>query len=83
MGWKPIHGTEEHEHSPAPSVSFAKKGADTKFATVVYPAPDSDVPEIAVSLTDGGFEITANGEKFSFSYDDERFKTRNPSKEAL
>ena len=79
MGWKPIHGTHEHEHSPTPSVSFAKKGGNTKFATVIYPAPDSSVPDIAVALTDGGFEITANGEKFGFSYDDERFKTQNPA----
>ena len=80
MGWKPIHGPHEHEHSPSPSVSFAKKGLTSKFATILYPAPDSSAPEIGISLTDGGFEITVNGEKFVFDYTDERFKTLNPSK---
>ena len=80
IGWKPIHGTHEHEHIPTPTVSFAKKGLTSKFATVLYPAPDSEVPEIAVTLLDGGFEITANGEKFSFDYTDDRFRTINPSK---
>ena len=80
IGWKPIHGTHEHEHIPTPSISFAKKGTASRFATVLYPAPDSNVPEISVELTEGGFEITANGEKFSFDYNDERFSTLNPSK---
>ena len=80
IGWKPIHGTHEHEHIPTPSVSFAKKGMSAKFATVLYPAPDSDVPEITVALVEGGFEITANDEKFRFDYTDERFATINPSK---
>ena len=78
MGWKPIHGTHEHEHIPTPSVSFAKKGLVSKFATVLYPAPDSNAPAISVSLIEGGFEICADGEKFAFSYDDERFKTVKP-----
>ena len=80
MGWKPIHGTHEHEHIPTPSVSFAKKGLEAKFATILYSCPDSNTPEIGISLTDGGFEITVNGEKFVFDYTDERFKTLNPSK---
>ena len=80
MGWKPIHGAHEHEHNPTPSVSFAKKGLTAKFATVLYPAPDAEVPKIAISLVDGGFEIEANGEKFHFDYTDERLSTINPSK---
>ena len=82
MGWKPIHGAHDHEHKPTPSVSFAKKGLTSRFATVLYPAPDSEVPKIAVTLVDGGFEITANGEKFHFDYNDERLSTINPSKKA-
>jgi hypothetical protein len=78
MGWKPIHGTHEHEHIPTPSVSFAKKGLEAKFATVLYPAPDSNAPEIAISLIEGGFEITSGEEKFTFSYTDERFSTVKP-----
>lgn len=80
IGWKPIHGTHEHEHSPTPTVSFAKQGLTAKFATVLYPAPDSIAPAIEISLVDGGFEITADGEKFAFSYDDPRFSTVNPTK---
>ena len=80
MGWKPIHGTSDHEHIPTPSISFAKKGLASKFATVLYPAPDSDTPDISVELTENGFAVTANGEKYDFAYDDPKFNTLNPSK---
>lgn len=75
MGWKPIHLTEEHEHAPAPLVAFTKRGSQANFATVLYPSPDSNAPEIQISLTDNGFILNENGEKHVFKYTDEMFKT--------
>ena len=73
MGWRPVHSNEEHEHAPAPLVSYTKRGTDAKFATVLYPAPDTAVPEISISLRDGGFTVNADGESFDFDYSDTRF----------
>ena len=75
MGWRPIHSNDDHEHAPAPLVSFTKKGTSSRFATVLYPAPDNNVPNIGVTLTDEGFDLTVNGKKSSFKYTDEILKT--------
>ena len=75
IGWKPIHGPKEHEHSPAPVVSYTKRGVDTRFATLLLPFGEESEITASVSLTDGGFEIAVGEHTFTFDYADERFAT--------
>ncbi|MBQ9117474.1 MAG: alginate lyase family protein [Clostridia bacterium] len=77
VGWKPIHSPKEHEHSPAPVVSYTKRGKEADFATLLVPWKDGNAPDSLVYLTDGGFEITVGMEKYAFKYDDERFAVRS------
>ena len=74
MGWRPIHSNEDHEHAPSPLVAYTKRGKEANFATVLYPCPETNAPEIGISLTDEGFIIAAGEEKHEFKYTDERFK---------
>ncbi len=73
VGWRPIHGPEEHEHEPAPFVSFAKNGVSARFVTLLYPSRTEAVPELSVALTDGGFSLSVDGESFAYSYTDPIF----------
>jgi len=61
VGWKPIHSPEEHEHMPAPVVSFAKKGLFAEFATLLFPAPTVSLPAAAISVQDAVITLTLNG----------------------
>ncbi len=56
-GWQPIHGPKEHEHAPAPAVTYTKRGLSARFATVLYPASDEKASDIAVMLTDTGAKL--------------------------
>ena len=58
VGWRPIPSPVEHEHAPAPVVAYTKRGKRADFATILYPAPDENIPEITVSLREGKAEIT-------------------------
>ena len=77
MGWEPIHSNEEHEHAPAPCITYTKRGTAAKFATVLYPCPDSNAPAIDISLTDDGFILTESGVAHEFRYSDEIFRVES------
>ena len=66
VGWRPIHGPEEHEHLPSPFVSFEKRGYTADYATLLYPAPSSKTPEFTLALEGEKLTISVNGEKYSF-----------------
>ncbi len=68
-GWRPIHGPKEHEHNPAPAVTYTKHGKSASFATVIYPSPNSETPDISVELTENGFKLTVDGKSKEFAYD--------------
>ncbi len=73
-GWRPIHSPEEHEHAPAPAVTYIKRGKSARFATVLYPSPDSNIPEISVELTGNGVKLAFGDESKEFAYDCGEFK---------
>ncbi len=75
MGWRSIHGPEEHEHAPAPVLSFAKRKASANFATVIVPAKSGNVAPVKVSCDDTSFTLTVNGASETFLYADDRFGT--------
>ena len=77
IGWQPIHNPEEHEHSPSPVVSFTKRGACAKFATLLIPSDGELTLQASVTLTDNGFVINVENESFSFNLDDPRFAAEN------
>lgn len=80
-GWNPIHSPTEHEHTPAPAVTYVKRGKTAEFATVLYPSPDRTSPEISVSLTENGFTLNFDGEQKEFSYGD--FKAEHIAENAV
>ena len=65
-GWQSIHAQGEHEHQPAPLVSFPKVGASASFATVVLPLPHSDAPALRVSRTADSFTLTCGNDSETF-----------------
>ncbi len=69
-GWNPIHGPKEHEHTPAPAITYVKRGKEARFATVLYPSPDANAPEIKVTLTENGFVLDFDGKVKEFAYSD-------------
>jgi hypothetical protein len=73
IGWQPIHGTEEHEHSPSPVVSFTKRGTIARFATLLIPQSADTALDCSIRLNDGGFAITVNGKALEFENNDPRF----------
>jgi len=75
IGWKPIHSPKEHEHAPSPVVSYTKRGTDARFATLLLPLSSESELNAYVSLTENGFEITADGQTYTFEYGDKRFST--------
>lgn len=76
IGWKPIHGPKEHEHAPAPVVSYTKRGLETRFATLLLPLGNESEITASVNLTENGFEIVSGEDTFAFDYADERFATQ-------
>ena len=77
IGWQPIHDPEDHEHSPSPVVSYTKRGLDVSFATLLIPYGGENPVTASVALTDSGLVITADGESFTFDYNDPRFATKS------
>lgn len=77
IGWQPIHGTEEHEHSPSPVVSFTKRGLESRFATLLIPFGEECKVRASVNLCETGFEIFADSEHFRFDYDDPKFAAKS------
>ena len=73
IGWQPIHGTEEHEHSPSPVVSYIKRGTIARFATLLIPQSADTALDCSIRLNDGGFAITVNGKALEFENNDPRF----------
>lgn len=73
IGWQPIHGTEEHEHSPSPVVSFTKRGRNVRLATLLIPQSADTALDCSIRLNDGGFAITVNGKALEFENNDPRF----------
>ncbi len=61
IGWKPIHSPLDHEHAPAPVISYTKRGVSACFATVLFPSPDGRIPEIRVGI-DGESAVLTVGE---------------------
>lgn len=49
MGWKQEMDYAK-EHTPAPLVSFAQKGRNVSFATLLYPSPDEKIPDLRVVM---------------------------------
>ncbi len=75
IGWKPIHGPIEHEHAPAPVVSYTKRGTEARFATLLLPLCEDSELTPSIAITENGFEITADGQIYTFENNDERFST--------
>ena len=73
IGWQPIHSPEEHEHSPSPVVSYVKRGAIARFATLLIPQPADTALDCSIRLNDGGFAIIVNGKALEFENNDPRF----------
>ena len=71
VGWRPIHGPEEHEHQPAPFLSFEKRGLSADFATLLYPSENSEAPSFALSLNDKEVIIKVDEETFSLDLSSE------------
>ena len=76
VGWKPVHSPLEHEHEPAPVVTYTKHGNVANFVTLLIPYKDVRVSESFVEMYDDGFSVIVDGEKSSFKYDDEILKTK-------
>lgn len=66
-GWKPE--LDHHkDHRPAPLISFEQSGKDALFATVLYPAPSDEAPEIIIdSFDEDKVVLIINGEKHTVS----------------
>ncbi len=73
MGWRPDGTPGAKVHFPAPLVSYAKKGIEAEFVTVLYPAPDGECPITDVNLSDGGFDISFGESVEHFDFSDLRF----------
>lgn len=73
VGWQPIHGPEEHEHLPAPFLSFEKRGLSSDFATVLYPSENNNAPELSLSLDGNLISLTVNGKPYSFDLSSDEF----------
>ena len=73
IGWQPIHGNEEHEHSPSPVVSYVKRGTIARFATLLIPQSADTALDCSIRLNDDGFAITVNGKALEFKNNDPRF----------
>ena len=74
VGWRPIHSPLEHEHEPAPFVSFEKRGMNSDFATLLYPSKDENTPKLSLSLEGGELKITVDEEVFEFDVNSPEFK---------
>lgn len=77
MGWRQIYapGTD-HEHMPAPSVSFTEYGGETTVLTILYPNDEPTCPILAVSASADGFTLTtADGKAHGYAFSDECFRT--------
>lgn len=73
VGWRPIHSPLEHEHEPAPFVSFEKRGKAADLATLLYPSADSKAPSLSVSLDGAALTIIVDGEEFHFDTESKEF----------
>ncbi len=73
VGWRPIHSPLEHEHEPAPFVSFEKWGTCTDFATLLYPSSDENTPSFCLELADNILTLTIDEEEFSFDTNSPEF----------
>ena len=63
VGWRPIHNPDEHEHEPAPFVSFAKKGVSAEFFTVLYPSDDKSGVDITMRIDSDKLYVTVDGKE--------------------
>ncbi|MBE6607217.1 MAG: hypothetical protein E7633_01485 [Ruminococcaceae bacterium] len=64
-GWKP-ELDHNKDHRPAPLVNFAKSGKNALFATVLYPSPNEEAPEIEIAeLSDSLVTLKINGQNYS------------------
>ena len=59
MGFRPIHKAGDHEHAPAPCLRYTKKGDFARFATILYPSNNGEVPfeKAVVCDEDGVYSI--------------------------
>ena len=73
VGWRPIHSPLEHEHQPAPFVSFEKFGMNADFATLLYPSADNTAPSFSISLVDNTLKIIVDEEEFLFNTNSKEF----------
>ncbi|HBJ18733.1 MAG TPA: hypothetical protein DDY70_03170 [Clostridiales bacterium] len=77
MGWRQIYapGTD-HEHMPAPAVTFTEYGGEKTVVTVLYPNNEPTCPILGVALEDDGFSIeTTDKSKHFFAFSDKNFMT--------
>lgn len=67
-GWKPE--LDHHkDHRPAPLVTFEQSGRDALFATVLYPSPSDETPEIVIDSFDKNkIVLIINGEKHTVEF---------------
>ncbi len=77
MGWRQIYapGTD-HEHMPAPAVSFTEYGGEKTVVTLLYPNDEPACPILGIVLEDNGFTIeTIDKSKHFFAFSDKNFET--------
>ena len=73
VGWRPIHGPEEHEHEPAPFVSFETRGVKADLATLLYPSQDDRTPALSVKLVGDILTVGVDSEVFEFNINSSEF----------
>jgi hypothetical protein len=76
MGFRPASDRLAEEHIPAPVLIIKDSGAVKHFATVLYPTPDGNAPEITVSCDEASFTVTLDGVEHKFARDEEFLVTK-------
>ena len=66
-GWK-AELDHHKDHRPAPLITFGQSGKTALFATVLYPAPSSEIPEIVIKEYDEKeITLSVNGKEYTVS----------------
>jgi len=75
MGFRPCGDRLATEHTPAPVLIIYDYGKLSHLATVLYPTPDGNAPEIGVRCDENSFTVTLNGKEHTFSRDEDFLAT--------
>jgi hypothetical protein len=76
MGFRPAADRLAAEHIPAPVLIIQDYGKVKHFATVLYPTPDGNAPEIKVSCDSESFTVTLDGVEHKFDRNEEFLTTK-------